>query len=279
MIRGVDRTAIFLDDTDRARFVDRLRQLRPEEGARLFAWALMPNHVHLVAQSGPAGISRLMARLGTTHAAAFNRRHGRVGHLFQDRFKSVPVESDSHLRWLVRYVHRNPIEAGRIASIGELDRDPWTGHHELVSEPPAPLVATGHVLSWFAPGRAEAVRALRAWMEDGGRSEAPPAEALADPEVLQRFVGAAVARAAAARGVAPADVWRGSRRRAACEARALAIWELYGRLGLPAARIERALGLSAGAATRALRRADRLVRDQNRPLRQGAGRWYQATSQ
>jgi len=260
MVRGVDRGPVFLDDADRARFVDRLRQVAPEEGVRVYAWALMPNHAHLVVRSGPSGVSRLMARVGTAHARAFNGRHGRVGHLFQDRFRSVLVDSDVHLRWLLRYVHRNPIEAGIVRSVGSLESYPWTGHRELVTSHPAPLIDSRAVLSWFAPRRRDAVPALRHWMADAAAPETPPSEALTDPCLLQRIVDASVTTAARQCGVDPREVWHGARTRAASEARALAIRDLHERVGLRPARIERALGLAGGAAARALARAARFVK-------------------
>lgn len=262
MVRGVGRASIFRDDVDRARFVDVLRRLTPEEGAAVYAWALMPNHVHLVLRSGPSGLSRLMARLGTTYALAFNRRHDRVGHLFQNRFKSVLVESDAHFRWLLRYVHRNPIEGRIVPSVEALDDYAWTGHRELVGGAPAPLIAAATVLAWFAPERAAAVHALRRWMGDGdSAADVPPGEAASDPSLVPGAAARAVERASAARGIDPRHVWAGARSRAASAARSLAVLELSERHGLSPTQIERALGLSRGAALRALQRA-RAVRHQ-----------------
>jgi len=270
MVRGVDRTWIFRDDTDRARFVDTLRRVVLEEQALVYAWALMPNHVHLVLRSGPPGISRLMARAGTAHAQAINRRHGRVGHLFQDRFKSIPVESGVHLRWLTRYVHRNPLEAGLVETIEALDTYPWTGHRELLGGSSAPLAAVPEVLAWFAPSRTDAVRSLRRWMSDVEEPEPPRVEALADPILLRAAVQTAIDRVAGAQGVDPREVWNGARTRPASRARALAVQELHETLGLSISKIERVLGLSRGAGARALRRA-RAVRHQTEPSPSSGG--------
>jgi REP element-mobilizing transposase RayT len=259
MVRGVARCEIFRDEFDRARFVDHVRRVVSEEGVKVYAWALMPNHVHLIARSGEAGVSRLMARVCTSHARAFNTRHDRVGHLFQNRFRSVLVESDSHLRWLLRYVHRNPVEAGIVGSARELEAYPWAGHRELVSDPPAPLVDIEAVLGWFAPDRPTAIGALNAWMADD--SDDPPAEAISEPASRERLIQSAIDRVAAAMGVDPADISSGARSRDVSAARAAVVAALHRELGLPLAEIERRLGLSAGAAHRALRRARRLVRN------------------
>ncbi len=120
MLRGIERRRILEDDADRHDLVDRLARLITEERFTCFAWSLMPNHVHLVLRTGPVPLSRLMARLGTGYARRFNVRHRRVGHLFQNRFKSVLVERDSYGQRLVRYVHLNPVRAGLVRSLTEL---------------------------------------------------------------------------------------------------------------------------------------------------------------
>ena len=94
--RGIDRTEIFRDERDRERFVGRLGELILAAGARLYAWGLLSNHFHLVLKPGEQGLAWLMRRLMTSHAVRFNLRHGRVGHLFQNRYKSIVVEEEPH---------------------------------------------------------------------------------------------------------------------------------------------------------------------------------------
>ncbi len=74
----------------------------------------MPNHVHIVTRTGSTPLARAMARIGTGHAVYFNRRHARVGHLFQNRYKAVRILDETQLRTTIRYVHRNPVEAGLV---------------------------------------------------------------------------------------------------------------------------------------------------------------------
>jgi REP element-mobilizing transposase RayT len=163
MIRGIERRQIFLGEEDRRDFVARLERLLPEEGWRSFAWALMPNHVHLVVQGCAGGLSRLMARLNTGYALGFNRRHQRSGYLFQNRFKSRVVEDDADLMGLVIYAHRNPLVAGIVASTAELERFPWCGHGALVgSAPPRCFEAVRACLSLFAEDPVLARRRVRA---------------------------------------------------------------------------------------------------------------------
>jgi REP element-mobilizing transposase RayT len=83
ILRGLERGKIVVDAEDRAAFVTRLGAVATATGTTLYAWALLPNHAHLLLRSGPTGLPRLMRRLLTGYAITFNRRHKRVGHLFQ----------------------------------------------------------------------------------------------------------------------------------------------------------------------------------------------------
>jgi putative transposase len=72
----------------------------------------MDNHLHLAVERGPTNLSRVMLALQSAYTQWFNRRHGRVGHLFQGRYKAFLIEKDRYLVALVRYIHRNPLGAG-----------------------------------------------------------------------------------------------------------------------------------------------------------------------
>ncbi len=84
MVRGIERTTIFRDDTDRAEFLARLASGVERGAATVYAWALLPNHAHLLLRTGTRPLAQSMRSLLTGHAGAFNRRHKRVGHLFQN---------------------------------------------------------------------------------------------------------------------------------------------------------------------------------------------------
>jgi REP element-mobilizing transposase RayT len=114
MLRGVNRDPIFLEDEDRERFLGALQAAREASGCRVLAYCLMDNHVHLVLRTTTEPLGATVKRVGVRYAGWFNRKYGRAGHLFQDRFKSVPVEDDAHLITLLRYVWNNPVEAGMV---------------------------------------------------------------------------------------------------------------------------------------------------------------------
>lgn len=115
MLRGVNRDAIFLEDADCERFLQALAEVKEASGCRVLAYCLMHNHVHLVLRAGDEPIGAIVKRLGVRYAGWFNHKYGRVGHLFQDRFKSLPVDDDAYLVTLLRYVWNNPVAAGLVA--------------------------------------------------------------------------------------------------------------------------------------------------------------------
>lgn len=111
IVRGNERKAVFRDDRDRQAYLDRLIRCRERFGFRLLAFCLMGNHVHLAIERGPVALSRVMLALQSGYTQWFNRRHARVGHLFQGRYKAFLVERDRYALALLRYIHRNPVEA------------------------------------------------------------------------------------------------------------------------------------------------------------------------
>ena len=131
--RGIERREIFADDVDREALLTRVDRLAILIWFRVYAWVLMPNHVHLVIQTKFGALPQFMARLGTSYALHFNRRHGRAGHVFQNRYWSRPIEDE--LDAVVAYVHRNPVRAG-LATEAALIEYPWCGHGSLAGTRP-----------------------------------------------------------------------------------------------------------------------------------------------
>jgi hypothetical protein len=134
----------------------------------------MENHVHLLVLSGPRGISQFMRCLLTGYALQYNRKYRRKGHLFQNRYKSIVCEKDPYLLELIRYIHLNPLRAGIVVTLEELDRYPWSGHGVLVGKLKNDWQAVGYVLSLFSEGKKRAKQAYRKFMEEGknqGRRE------------------------------------------------------------------------------------------------------------
>lgn len=146
MIRGIEGRKIFENDRDRSEFISRIAQLVEATGIRVLAWVLMSNHAHLLVLSGTKGISFFMRRLLTGYALNYDRRHGRTGHLFQNRYKSIVCEEELYLLELVRYVHPNPLRAREVESLEELEQYPWSGHSVLVGRKENKWQERGYVL-------------------------------------------------------------------------------------------------------------------------------------
>ncbi|MGC3955414.1 MAG: transposase [Propionicimonas sp.] len=114
MLRGINRQAIFLDEEDHLRFLHCLHDTRELSGCRVLAYCLMPNHVHLVLRAEGESIGQVVKRLGVRYAWWHNVKYDRVGHVFQDRFRSCPVDDDEYFVTLLRYVWNNPVKAGMV---------------------------------------------------------------------------------------------------------------------------------------------------------------------
>ncbi len=167
IVRGIERRDIFIDDRDWESFTARLARLLEQTGTDCLAWALMDNHFHLLLRTGPTRLATLMRRLLTGHAVRFNLRHGRVGHLFQNRYKSIVCEEEPYLLELVRYIHLNPLQAGVVRGMEELDRYPWSGHAVLMGNRELAGQRTEEILSRFGRNKTKALHAYRQFVEDG----------------------------------------------------------------------------------------------------------------
>lgn len=132
IVRGIEGRDIFLDDQDRSLLLARLSSLFRGTSTRCFAWSLLSNHFHLLLVPTAASLSHLMRSLLTGYAVGFIRKYRRAGHLFQNRYKSIVCEEERYLLELVRYIHLNPLRAGLVANLEELDRYPWSGHAVLM---------------------------------------------------------------------------------------------------------------------------------------------------
>jgi putative transposase len=149
IVRGIERRDIFNDDHDRQLFVDRFTTLLSETGVRCYAWALLSNHFHLLLMPSSTPLSYFMRRLLTGYAVSFNRRNKRSGHLFQNRYKSIVCEEEPYLLELVRYIHLNPLRAGMVSNMDELDVYPWSGHSVMMGKRKLDEQDTGAILEHF----------------------------------------------------------------------------------------------------------------------------------
>src|SRR5215510_11894108 len=128
--RGNQRQPTFLTDLDFRAYLTRLTAYRKRYGVSLLAYCLMPNHVHLLARTSEPPLSKFMQGLQQSYTQWFNRVHGKVGHLFQGRYKAIVCDRDEYLTTLVRYIHLNPVRAGLVE---QPDAYPYSGHRAYLA--------------------------------------------------------------------------------------------------------------------------------------------------
>jgi putative transposase len=169
--RGDRREDIFKDDQDRQTFLLTLGQIVTQFNWRCYAWCLMDDHYHLLIQTPDGNLSKGMRQLNGVTSQASNRRHRRVGHLFQGRFKAILVDSDAYLLELSRYVVLNPIRAGMVANPADW---PWSSYRASVGlESAAPWLAVDGVLSQFAKRRSLAQQRYAQFVMEGINADSP----------------------------------------------------------------------------------------------------------
>lgn len=165
--RGIARKKVFDDDADRDFFLERLGMIIQESQTQCFAWALIPNHFHLLLKTGATPIATVMKRLLTGYAMHYNRRHKRYGHLFQNRYKSILCQEDTYLLELIRYIHLNPLRAKLVADMKGLDRYAYSGHSVLMGKVKAEWQNTEYVTRLFDKQLSTARRRYRAFVQKG----------------------------------------------------------------------------------------------------------------
>ena len=111
MLRGINQQQIFEDNEDYAKFIQVIRDCKSLSGFQLFAYCLMGNHIHLLLKETNEPIEQIFRRIGSRYVYWYNVKYQRVGHLFQDRFKSEPIETNEYFLTVLRYIHQNPIKA------------------------------------------------------------------------------------------------------------------------------------------------------------------------
>lgn len=140
--------------------------LAKSSGTGIYAYALLSNHVHILLKSGSTGLSTFMRRLLSGYAQYFNRRHHRVGHLFQNRYKSIICQEDAYFEKLVAYIHLNPFKAGIVGSFDELAKFPWSGHADMMKHILHDWYDRDYVLRYFGEQEGKARAAYLVFLEE-----------------------------------------------------------------------------------------------------------------
>jgi len=166
MGRGIERTNIFRIDRDLEDFLNQLSEQCEEGNLIVYAWCLLSNHFHLLVRTGRQSISRSMKKLLTGYVVNFNLRYKRTGHLFQNRYKLIICENDPYLLELTRYIHLNPVRAGIVGGLKELNQYRWSGHSVIMGRVERKWQDIGTVFGYFGRER-EAVKKYEQYVREG----------------------------------------------------------------------------------------------------------------
>lgn len=119
MLRGINQQQIFEDEEDYQKFIEILKNYQAICEYKVFAYCLMGNHIHLLMEFKKEPIEQVFKRIGSKYVYWYNVKYQRKGHLFQDRFKSEPVDDDPYFLTVIRYIHQNPVKAGLCKKVEE----------------------------------------------------------------------------------------------------------------------------------------------------------------
>jgi len=164
LARGNQRRRIFRDRADYSKYESLLQRYQQRYAFHLYAYVLMPNHIHLLLETGRVALAKIMQGLQQSYTAYFNRKYRLVGHCFQGRYRAILCDRDAYLLTLVRYLHLNPVRAELVQGPG---RWRWSSHAAYLQSPPPSWVAVDRVLAQFARNRAHGRAAYLRFTADG----------------------------------------------------------------------------------------------------------------
>ena len=181
MLRGINRQVIFEDDGDRRYFISVLGECKKVSGFKLHAFCLMANHVHLLIEPAEESLEIIFKRIGSRYATWYNRKYQRVGHLFQDRFRSENVETDSYYLTVLRYILQNPMKAGMESRPGSYR---WSSY--LAYEQGSGSLTDTEYAKKFFTGREALISFLRESNDDQAMDEPKYQWRLSDEEAVRK---------------------------------------------------------------------------------------------
>ena len=155
IMRGINRQVIFEAEEDYDQFLETLQRYKAKCGYEIYAYCLMGNHIHLLLKTGREPLEQIMRRIGGSYVYWYNKKYQRIGNLFQDRFKSEPVEDERYLQIVHRYIHQNPLKAGMVKEIKDYM---WSSYHEYLKT--ANLVDVKFILEIISNDREKAIQSF-----------------------------------------------------------------------------------------------------------------------
>lgn len=163
--RGDRRENIYQEDGDRELWLEIFSQVCSRFNWRCHAWCLMDNHYHIVIETIEGNLSQGMRQLNGVYTQNSNRKHGRVGHVFQGRYKAILIEKEAYLLELSRYVALNPVRAGMVNNIEDWE---WSSYSAMIGKELLPeWLETDWLLSQFGSSKKEAIIAYKNFVREG----------------------------------------------------------------------------------------------------------------
>lgn len=166
MLRGINKQNIFEDSEDRYKLLEIIRQFKDQNKYSIYGYCLMSNHVHILIKEVEDSISVSIKRISSSYVLWFNKKYARTGHLFQERFKSEPVENERYFITVLRYIHRNPINAGMVDS---MLKTKWTSYYDYISIPG--FVDIDFALDIFSSDRNKAIDLYEKYMKEDNNDQ------------------------------------------------------------------------------------------------------------
>jgi putative transposase len=162
MVRGIAKMDLFPSVADKSRYMITLQKYKDLIEIKIYAYCLMDNHVHLLLREKENNLATVMKRINISFSQYFNKRYSRVGHVFQNRYRSDPIEDETHFLHCARYIHNNPVKAGLVQAPANYL---WSSYGIYLAGAPNNLVDTGPLLGCYASSRQQALIALRDFTE------------------------------------------------------------------------------------------------------------------
>ena len=183
IMRAINRQRLFIDDEDHHRFLQTLKFYKKTSGYEIYAYCLMNNHIHLLLKVGPEPLEQIMRRICGKFVYWYNRKYDRVGYLFQDRFKSEPVEDDQYFLTALRYIHQNPLKAGLVKDIKQYR---WSSYNAYLNRDH--LVDTDFAFSLFTGNKPTVLKSFLSFNEQSTNDrclDVDEKKNLTDQEILE----------------------------------------------------------------------------------------------
>lgn len=154
MVRGNNREKVLIDEVHKGKYLGLVALYKEKLDFKLYAFCIMDNHAHLLIEVKDVPLSQIMQRIQQVYTQWFNRKHGRTGHVFQQRYEAILCDKDNYLLQLIKYIHNNPVRVNLDGGI----KYKWSSHVYYIGEKKSNFVNTFDILGMFSENRKEAFR-------------------------------------------------------------------------------------------------------------------------